>query len=100
MSEQRFRALADNMAQFAWMAYPSGYTFWHNQRWHDYTGVDAVGAAGSGWQQVIHPDYAERVVRQLTLALKNGGDVAGHFSDPQCGRRISLVSVARHAAQE
>ncbi len=72
LSEQRFRALADNMAQFAWMAYPSGYTFWHNQRWLDYTGVNAVDATGSGWQQVIHPDYAERVVRQFSLALENG----------------------------
>jgi PAS domain S-box-containing protein len=72
LSEQRFRALADNMAQFAWMAYPSGYTFWHNQRWLDYTGVNAVDATGSGWQQVIHPDYAERVVRQLSQALQNG----------------------------
>jgi PAS domain S-box-containing protein len=72
LSEQRFRALADNMAQFAWMAYPSGYIFWHNQRWHDYTGVDAVEATGSGWTQVVHPDYVERVVRQLSLALRNG----------------------------
>ena len=72
LSEQRFRALADNMAQFAWMAYPSGYVFWHNQRWLDYTGVNAVDATGSGWQQVIHPEYAERVVRQLSLALEQG----------------------------
>jgi PAS domain S-box-containing protein len=72
LSEQRFRALADNMAQFAWMAYPSGYTFWHNQRWLDYTGVNAVDATGTGWQQVIHPDYTERVVRQLSLAFEEG----------------------------
>jgi PAS domain S-box-containing protein len=72
LSEQRFRALADNMAQFAWMAYPSGYAFWHNQRWLDYTGVNAVEATGSGWQQVIHPEYADRVVRQLSLALEKG----------------------------
>jgi PAS domain S-box-containing protein len=72
LSEQRFRALADNMAQFAWMAYPSGYTFWHNQRWLDYTGVDAIDAKGIGWQQVIHPDYAERVTRQLSVAFKDG----------------------------
>ena len=72
LSEQRFRALADTMAQLAWMAYPSGYVFWHNQRWLDYTGVNAVEATGSGWQQVIHPDYADRVVRQLALALERG----------------------------
>jgi PAS domain S-box-containing protein len=72
LSEQRFRALADNMAQLAWMAYPSGYVFWHNQRWLDFTGVDAIEATGGGWQQVIHPDYADRVVRQLALALERG----------------------------
>ena len=71
-SEQRFRALADTMAQFAWMAYPSGYIFWHNQRWLDYTGVSAIDAAGNGWQKAIHPEYAERVVQQLTRALDAG----------------------------
>jgi len=72
LSEQRFRALADNMAQFAWMAYPSGYAFWHNERWLEYTGVNAVEATGSGWQCVIHPDHAERVTRNLTLAIERG----------------------------
>ncbi len=72
LSEQRFRALADTIAQFAWMAYPSGYIFWHNQRWLDYTGVSAIDASGNGWQKVIHPDYAERAVRQFNHALENG----------------------------
>jgi PAS domain S-box-containing protein len=72
LSEQRFRALADNMAQFAWMAYPSGYAFWHNERWLEYTGVNAVEATGSGWQSVIHPEHAERVTRNLALAIERG----------------------------
>jgi PAS domain S-box-containing protein len=71
-SEQRFRALADNMAQFAWMAYPSGYVFWHNQRWFDYTNMDPVESAGEGWHEVIHPDFTERVVRQLKRAFEKG----------------------------
>jgi len=71
-SEQRFRALADNMAQFAWMAYPSGYVFWHNQRWFDYTSMDPVESAGEGWHEVIHPDFTERVVRQLKRAFDSG----------------------------
>lgn len=71
-SEQRFRALADNMAQFAWMAYPSGYVFWHNQRWFDYTGMDPVESSGDGWHEVIHPDFSERVVRQLKRAFESG----------------------------
>jgi PAS domain S-box-containing protein len=71
-SEQRFRALADNMAQFAWMAYPSGYVFWHNERWFDYTGLDPVESAGEGWHEVIHADFSERVVRQLKRAFESG----------------------------
>src|SRR5690606_33344723 len=71
-SEQRFRALAENMAQFAWMAYPSGYVFWHNQRWFDYTGLDPVESAGESWQEVIHSDFSERVVRQLKRAFESG----------------------------
>ncbi len=71
-SEERFRALADNMAQFAWMAYPSGYVFWHNQRWFDYTGLDPVESAGEGWHDVIHPDFTDRVVRQLKRAFESG----------------------------
>ncbi|MFN3746420.1 MAG: PAS domain S-box protein [Hyphomicrobiaceae bacterium] len=71
-SEQRFRALADNMAQCAWMAYPSGYVFWHNQRWFEYTGMDPVEAAGEGWHEVNHPDFAERVIRQLKRAFESG----------------------------
>jgi len=71
-SEQRFRALADNMAQFAWMAYPSGYVFWHNQRWFDYTGMEPVESAGEGWYEVIHPEFSERVLRQLKRAFESG----------------------------
>ena len=71
-SEQRFRALADNMAQFAWMAYPSGYVFWHNQRWFDYSGLDPAESAGEGWHEVIHADFSERVVRQLKRAFESG----------------------------
>ncbi|MGH6853399.1 MAG: GAF domain-containing protein, partial [Methylocella sp.] len=37
--ETEFRALADNMSQFAWMADSSGWIYWYNQRWFDYTGT-------------------------------------------------------------
>jgi PAS domain-containing protein len=31
-NEERFRNLADNMSQLAWMAESSGWVFWFNQR--------------------------------------------------------------------
>ncbi len=40
-SESRFRTLADNIAQFAWMADATGSITWYNKRWFDYTGHDA-----------------------------------------------------------
>src|SRR5689334_14062726 len=38
-SELRFRTLADNMSQLAWMAEPDGDIFWYNRRWFEYTGT-------------------------------------------------------------
>src|SRR5690606_27695111 len=37
-NESELRALADSMAQLAWMAEPDGHVFWYNRRWFEYTG--------------------------------------------------------------
>ncbi|HZD39902.1 MAG TPA: GAF domain-containing protein, partial [Terriglobales bacterium] len=37
-SEERFRMLADNISQLAWMADEKGWIFWYNKRWYEYTG--------------------------------------------------------------
>ena len=60
-SEERFRALADNIAQLAWMAEGSGSIFWYNRRWFDYTGTTLDQMQGWGWQKVHHPDYVDNV---------------------------------------
>lgn len=71
-SEQRFRALADNMAQFAWLADASGYIYWYNQRWFDYTGTTLDEMRGWGWQSVHHPEHVERVSRKFKSCLERG----------------------------
>src|SRR5262245_63656818 len=38
-SEERFRALAENIPQLAWMTDPKGSVFWYNRRWFEYTGT-------------------------------------------------------------
>lgn len=60
-SEQRFRLLADNISQLAWMAHPDGHIFWYNQRWYDYTGTTLPQVRGDGWRIVHHPEHVERV---------------------------------------
>nr|WP_290225188.1 PAS domain S-box protein [Trichocoleus desertorum] len=71
-NEERFRTLADNMSQFAWMADETGWIFWYNQRWFNYTGTTLEEMQGWGWQQVHHPDHVERVVEHFRHCFETG----------------------------
>jgi PAS domain S-box-containing protein len=71
-SEERFRTLADNIAQFAWMAERLGWTAWYNKRWYDYTGTTWEEMHGRGWERVVHPDHLERVNQSLAEAARHG----------------------------
>lgn len=71
-SEQRFRELAENMSQFAWMARPDGYIFWYNRRWFEYTGTNLEQMRGWGWRSVHHPDHVDRVSTGFAQAINNG----------------------------
>ncbi|WNM64112.1 response regulator [Candidatus Nitrospira neomarina] len=71
-SEERFRTLADNMSQLAWMADEQGSIFWFNQRWCDYTGTTLTEMQGWGWKKVLHPDHVDRVVEGLRGSWATG----------------------------
>ncbi len=73
-SEMRFKTLADNMAQFAWMADEHGMLFWYNKRWFDYTGTTLEEMQGSGWRAVHHPDHLDRVTDKYFNAVVKGID--------------------------
>lgn len=71
-SENRFRTLADNIAQLAWMANPSGWIFWFNRRWFEYTGRSLAEMEGWGWQDLHHPDHLQRVIEKLRQCFQTG----------------------------
>jgi len=71
-SEARFRALADNIAQLAWMTDATGWIFWYNQRWFDYTGRTLEEMQGWGWLQVHHPEHVDRVVAKFSRCIETG----------------------------
>ena len=71
-SEERFRTLADNIAQLTWMADVSGSIFWYNRRWFDYTGTTLEQMRGLGWREVHHPDHVDRVVEKLRQCFQSG----------------------------
>ncbi|TVQ12363.1 MAG: PAS domain S-box protein [Leptolyngbya sp. DLM2.Bin27] len=71
-SETRFHHLANNISQLAWMADPSGWIFWYNQRWYEFTGTTLDEMQGWGWQRVHHPQHIERVVEKYRRCLATG----------------------------
>jgi PAS domain S-box-containing protein len=73
-SEARFRNLADNMAQFAWIADSHGAISWYNRRWFEYTGETMETMQGWGWQTVHHPDHVDRVTKKFKKYIQEGTD--------------------------
>ena len=71
-SEKRFRELADNISQFAWVADKTGSLIWYNQRWYDYTGTSIEQMRGMGWQAVHHPEHVARVTERFRIAVEEG----------------------------
>jgi PAS domain S-box-containing protein len=71
-SEERFRMLADNIAQLAWTCDKLGNVTWYNQRWLDYTGLSFEEMRDWGWTQCHHPDHVDRVVASVTRSRQSG----------------------------
>ncbi|MDO1560445.1 PAS domain-containing protein [Brevundimonas sp. 2R-24] len=56
-SEARFRAVADNIPQIAWMADADGDIYWFNDRWYEFIGADPADGMTWDWNTILHPDY-------------------------------------------
>ncbi|MBP6311780.1 MAG: PAS domain S-box protein [Flavobacteriales bacterium] len=73
-SEERFRLLADNIAQLAWIAEPNGDIHWYNKRWFDYSGTTPEEMDGWGWTKIHHPDHVERVTEKFKKHIQEERD--------------------------
>jgi len=71
-SEERFRTMADNISQLAWMTDETGWIFWYNKRWFEYTGTTIEEMEGWGWGKVHHPDYVEAVEKKFRKMIEKG----------------------------
>ena len=71
-SEERFRTLADNISQLVWMTDETGWIFWYNKRWFEYTGTTIEEMEGWGWKKVHHPDYLEAVEKKFRKMIEKG----------------------------
>ncbi|PQO41982.1 PAS domain S-box protein [Blastopirellula marina] len=65
-SETRFRDLADNIAQLAWICdHTLGEVTWFNRRWYQFTGGTFDDMKNVGWTVCHHPDHIERVKAKI-----------------------------------
>jgi len=71
-SESQFRTLANSIPQLAWIADPDGSVFWCNQRWYEYTATSLEEMQRDGWQNVVHPEHAARVVAGIERSWTSG----------------------------
>jgi PAS domain S-box-containing protein len=71
-SEEKFRTLADNMSQLAWMANENGNRYWYNQRWYDYSGTSFEEMKIEGWKKLHHPERMEKVMKKMQHCWDTG----------------------------
>lgn len=71
-SEARFRAMADNIPNLAWMADADGNIFWYNKQWYNYTGTTLEEMQGWGWQSVHDPEELPKVLVKWKESIDTG----------------------------
>lgn len=71
-SEERFRTLADNISQLAWMADERGTLFWFNRRWYEYTGTSPEAPNDRVWRDVHDPKWLPRAEEGFRTAIASG----------------------------
>lgn len=71
-TELRFRTMADNIPNLAWMAHKDGWIYWYNKKWYDYTGTTPAEMEGWGWQSVHDSTYLPLVLNKWNDSIKYG----------------------------
>ncbi|MBC7827891.1 MAG: PAS domain S-box protein, partial [Chitinophagaceae bacterium] len=71
-SEQRFKAMADNIPNLAWMANADGWIYWYNRKWYEYTGTTPEQMEGWGWQSVHSKEELPKVLVTWQKSIDTG----------------------------
>ncbi len=103
-SEERLRAITDNIPNLGWMAEADGHIYSYNRRWIEYTGRTAEEMEGWGWQAVHHPDTLPLVMKGWNEALRSGEQFEMEFpllgADGQYRWFLTQVRPVRNEAGE
>ena len=98
-SEHLFRALANSIANLAWMARPDGWIYWYNDQWYAYTGTTPADMEGWGWERVHDPAVLPAVKKQWQQSIASGTPFEMVFplrgADGQFRRFLTRVNPVR-----
>jgi PAS domain S-box-containing protein len=72
VKEEQYRVLAEVMPQCIWTADADGQTYYVNQHWCEYSGLDRAESLGTGWAVVLHPEDAPGCFAAWTRAVQTG----------------------------
>ncbi len=71
-SEERFRAVTDNVAPMIWTNSVEDKANYFNRRMYDYSGLSYDDLVGGGWEAMVHPDDAPASRERWRQALAKG----------------------------
>src|SRR6202140_3660746 len=71
-SEDKYRVMVDTIPALVWCTLPDGSNEFHNQRWHDYTGLPEGAETGWGWKVAYHPEDLERLLNEFQSIVASG----------------------------
>ena len=74
-----FQSIVNLIPPLVWTADASGYIYWYNDRWYQYTGKTAAEMEGWGWQAVHDPKMLPEVMRYWKESLDTGKPFSMEF---------------------
>ena len=73
-SEAYFREIAQATPQVVWTADPAGIPDFVNDRWCQYSGLDADDTLGEHWILSVHPDDRPRIAQEFERFIEAGNE--------------------------
>ncbi len=64
--------MVDTIPALVWCTLPDGSNEFHNQRWHDYTGLSEGAEHGWGWRVAYHPEDLEQLLDKFQSIVASG----------------------------
>jgi PAS domain S-box-containing protein len=72
LAEMQSRTLVDAIPHQIWSGPGDGTLDYCNERWRSYMGLEQEDLIGDGWQNMLHPDDRERVLKAWHESVSNG----------------------------